>query len=181
MTSITGLVLAAGAGSRAGGPKALSRRPDGTPWVEHAVELLDACDRVIVVLGAAAAEARQLVPPHAEIVVAEDWQSGMSGSLRAGIAAASGDAALVTLVDLPDLPTSVVSRVLAGVVTPASLRQAVFDGRPGHPVLIGANHWDALAVGLSGDRGARGYLVAHGVVEVECADLSDGLDVDHRV
>ncbi|MCU1412778.1 MAG: hypothetical protein JWN80_118, partial [Microbacteriaceae bacterium] len=31
---------------------------------------------------------------------------------------------------------------------------------------------------LSGDRGARDYLVANGVVEVECGDLFDGHDID---
>jgi CTP:molybdopterin cytidylyltransferase MocA len=58
------------------------------------------------------------------------------------------------------------------------LRQAVFGGRPGHPVLIGREHWTAVADALAGDRGARGYLVAHGVDEVECGDLFDGHDID---
>jgi len=31
---------------------------------------------------------------------------------------------------------------------------------------------------VSGDSGARGYLVAHGAIEVECGDLWDGADVD---
>ena len=38
---------------------------------------------------------------------------------------------------------------------------------------------DSLAAQtLSGDRGARAYLVAHGVDEVECSDLWDGVDRD---
>ena len=178
MTSITGLVLAAGAGTRAGGPKALSRTPDGTPWIEHAVRLLHGCDRIVVVLGAAAEEAHALVPARAEIVVAEDWDAGMSRSLLTGIAAATGDAVLVTLVDLPGLPASVVGRVAATPVTGATLRQAVFDGRPGHPVLIGSDHWSRLSNSLSGDAGARRYLLENGVEEIECGDLADGLDVD---
>ena len=47
-------MLAAGAGARFGGPKALAREPDGTPWVVLAVRMLkDAgCDLVLVALGA---------------------------------------------------------------------------------------------------------------------------------
>ena len=179
MADITGIVLAAGAGTRAGGPKALLRMPDGTPWLElAATALLDGgCSRVIVVLGAQARIARPLVPIDDRVttVVAMEWEQGMSESLRIGLAAADGDAALVTLVDLPELPAAVVRRMLAGA---GELRQATYGSRPGHPVYIAAEHWVPVAETLSGDRGARPYLVAHGVVEVECSDLWDGADRD---
>ncbi|MEP6481379.1 MAG: NTP transferase domain-containing protein [Rhodoglobus sp.] len=177
----TGIVLAAGAGTRAGGPKALLRLGDGMPWVAVAATvLLDAgCRRVVVVLGAMERLARPLVPAdeRVSIVVAADWQLGMSASLRAGLAAATGAAALVTLVDLPWMPVAVAQRVGAGP-TAAALRQATFDGRPGHPVLIGSEHWSAVAASLAGDHGARKYLVDHGVEEIECGDLWDGADRD---
>ena len=185
-TGVTGIVLAAGAGTRMGGPKALQRGPDGEAWVARACSLLRAagCERVVVVLGAQAGAARALVPagPSIVTVVADRWSEGISRSLRAGLEAATGDAALITLVDLPDLPVEVARRVLSPTVGPTvgagSLRQAVYGGRPGHPVLIGCAHWGALLDELVGDVGARAYLVAHGVREVECGDLSSGLDVD---
>jgi CTP:molybdopterin cytidylyltransferase MocA len=168
------------------------RAPDGEPWLAIATSLLRAagCDPVLVVLGARSGEAAALVPAGVGTVIATRWADGMGESLRTGLAAASGDAALVTLVDLPDLPLGVVRRVLDGatggavdhavdgVVVGEMLRQAVFGGRPGHPVLIGREHWTAVADALAGDRGARGYLVAHGVDEVECGDLFDGHDID---
>lgn len=177
MADVTGIVLAAGAGTRAGGPKALLRLPSGEPWLSVSTDvLLEAgCSRVVVVLGAMARLARPLVPSAAEIVIADDWSTGMSASLRAGLAAASGNAALVTLVDLPDLPVAVVQRVLSAE---GDLRQAVFDGRPGHPVYLDSDQWMPVAASLVGDRGARAYLVAHDVTEVECADLWDGMDRD---
>ncbi|MBX3098915.1 MAG: NTP transferase domain-containing protein [Salinibacterium sp.] len=179
MADVTGIVLAAGAGSRAGGPKTLLRMPDGTPWIElSTTALLDGgCSRVIVVLGAQALVARTLVPLDDRVttVVAMEWEKGISESLRIGLAAADGDAALVTLVDLPELPVTVVHRVLTST---GPLRQATYDGRPGHPVYIAAEHWAPVADTLSGDRGARGYLVEHGVDEIECSDLWDGLDRD---
>jgi len=182
MADVTGIVLAAGAGTRAGGPKALLRLPDGTPWLELATTaLLDGgCSRVIVVLGAQARIARPLVPVDDRVttVVAMEWELGMSESLRIGLAAAGGDAALLTLVDLPRLPVAVVQRVLSGS---APLRQATYGGRPGHPVYIAAEHWVPVVGTLSGDRGAREYLVAHGVTEIECSDIWDGMDRDEGV
>jgi CTP:molybdopterin cytidylyltransferase MocA len=168
MGPLTGIVLAAGAGRRAGGPKATR-----AGWLEHAVDVLRTvgCDQVLVVLGAA------IVPTDAEVVMAPDWAEGMSASLRAGLTAASGDAALITLVDLPDLPSAAAARVAAGA-SPSALRRAVYDGRPGHPVLIGREHWDAVIASARGDRGAGAYLRTHGAEAVECGDLWDGADRD---
>ena len=61
-TSSVGLLLAAGAGTRMGRPKALVVDEHG-PWLTRAVAtLLDGgCDRVVVVLGAGEVEARALL------------------------------------------------------------------------------------------------------------------------
>jgi len=185
MTTLIGIVLAAGAGSRLGRPKALMRTADGEPWVARAARLLHAagCDHVLVVLGAAAAEASALVPAGTDILVVKNWADGMGESLRQALSAARedaapGDAALITLVDLPGLPLEVAARILASPFDDSTLTQAVFGGMPGHPVLIGRAHLAGLIPTLVGDRGARDYLVANGVTEVECGDLFDGHDID---
>lgn len=179
---VTGIVLAAGAGTRMGRAKALLHTPDGESWLARAVFLLrnEGCDRVVVVLGAEADVARPLVPVGGDVtvVIAERWAEGMSHSLRAGLSAATGTAALIALVDMPDLPASVVRRIMDAPISADTLRQAMFHGAPGHPVLVGRLHWDALALDIAGDRGARAFLAAHGVDEVECSDLYDGHDID---
>jgi CTP:molybdopterin cytidylyltransferase MocA len=179
--SVTGILLAAGAGSRMGTPKALLSS-NGVPWLETATALLQdgGCRPVLVVLGGEAERARALLPPrdHTRVVIAERWAEGLAHSLRAGLAAAAGTAVVVTVVDMPGLPASVLHRLLGQPVTAQTLRQAVFAGAPGHPVVIGRAHWAALSAELDGDTGARRYLAAHGVVEVECGDLFDGRDID---
>jgi len=203
--AVTGVVLAAGAGTRMGMPKALVVQ-HGEPWLARAVRLLlDAgCDRVVVVLGASATAALAHVPTDDTVstVINDDWSSGMASSLRAGLtavassaagssaargladpgfsanpglSAAPGDAALITLVDTPGLPLEAVRRVLASA---APLARAVYDGRPGHPVLIRSAHWAGIAASVSGDQGARDYLEAHGVADIECGDLWSGRDID---
>ncbi|WP_244255776.1 NTP transferase domain-containing protein [Rathayibacter sp. VKM Ac-2760] len=178
---VAGLVLAAGAGRRAGGPKALRRDAEGVSWLQRAVARLEdaGCARILVVLGAGAAEARPLLPVGTDAVVADDWADGVSASLRAGLRAAQGDAALVTLVDLPDEPAAVGARLLRETPAgPAALARATYGGRPGHPVLLGAAHWAPLAATLTGDSGARDYLAAHGALGIECGDLFSGADRD---
>ncbi|WP_084105587.1 NTP transferase domain-containing protein [Demequina sp. NBRC 110056] len=183
---VTGVVLAAGAGSRSGGAKALRSAPDGTPWLAIASEALrDAgCREVIAVLGAEAEDALALVPRGVLPVVATDWHEGQSASLKVGLAAAatsSADAVLLTLVDLPGQTAAAGRRVIdAGSDDPrGSLARAHYDDAPGHPVLLGRDHWAEIAESATGDRGARDYLRSHLVFEVDCSDLGGGADGDH--
>lgn len=182
---VLGLLLAAGQGSRMGQPKALVRGADNVPWLTSSWQKLTegGCDDVVVVLGAEAEAAAALLDGRAH-VVAQDWSKGMSASLRAGLRAArdrdaDADAVLVHLVDLPDVGAAVIRRVLA-FAAPDALARAAYHGHPGHPVLIGADHWCDLVADLDGDEGARHYLTRHDATLVECADLATGADIDTR-
>jgi CTP:molybdopterin cytidylyltransferase MocA len=187
-----GLVLAAGAGTRFGGPKGLARTAAGEFWVARAVSMLDAagCDVVLVAVGARGAEVAALVPPLARVVPVDDWADGLSASLRAGLDTVAAlpadravDALVVTPVDTPDASPDAVVRVLdaarrRGGDAAGLLARAVYAGRPGHPVVIGRDHWDAVRSTLAGDTGAGRYLAARGAADVECSDLWSGDDVD---
>jgi CTP:molybdopterin cytidylyltransferase MocA len=164
MTRAVGVLLAAGAGTRMGRPKALVPDEHGSWLLRACVTLRNGgCDDVVVVIGADAAKARTLLGDLPIFVVeAADWADGMSASLRAGLGAAGeADAALLHLVDLPDVGPEVVQRMIRDA-SPDALAGAVYSGRPGHPALIGRDHWDGVMQDAVGDRGARDYLVAHG-------------------
>lgn len=194
-----GLLLAAGAGTRMGTPKALVRSEGGEPWVVRGARaLLEAgCSPVVVVLGAGADEARALLETGGlsqtvEVVVADDWQHGMGHSLRAGLERLrslppeEALGALVMLVDLPDVDVAVLRRVAQAWVSQAEPRaalvRATYEGEPGHPVVLGRDHWEALVETLHGDVGAQAYLsgvdIRRRVETVECADLATGRDRD---
>lgn len=185
MTKVAaGLVLAAGEGRRYGQPKALVRGEDGRAWIRRASGVLRGAgiDEVYVVLGAAADEARELADPRDHVVVAVDWAAGMGASLRAGLrtvldAPDGPEAVVVMLVDLPDVGSDVVERLLTWT-TSGVLARATYDDVPGHPVLIGRDHWQGVVASATGDRGARDYLSAHAVTAVACGDLATGRDVD---
>lgn len=183
MTSVVGLLLAAGSGERFGGPKALARDDDGTSWLLRSVQALRPCAEIAVVVGAEAERVAAMLPMSVTRLRADDWAEGMGASLRAGLTALAStghDAALVSLVDLPDVDAAVVSRLVGAAQGPADLARAAYDGVPGHPVLVGRDHWAGVVATSTGDRGARDYLAAHDVALVECGDLATGVDVDTR-
>ncbi len=182
--SVVGLLLAAGAGRRLGGPKALVKDSSGRTWLAGSVAALrdGDVDDVYLVVGASADAVRSAAPVGCQVVEAADWHEGMGASLRAGLDAVSAerpdaDAVLVMLVDTPGVGAEVVRR-LGALASPAALARAAYDSEPGHPVLIGREHWADVATSARGDRGARDYLRSHDAALVECGDVGSGTDVD---
>ena len=166
-------------------PKALVTDDRGS-WLVRGVELLrdGGCARITVVLGAEAVQARSLLADlEVHVVFADDWAEGMGASLRTGLQSLDGsgdDGVVLTLVDLPDLVPEVVARVISAGDGPAALARAAYDGKPGHPVLLGREHWAGVIETAVGDQGARAYLADRPVTLVECGDLATGRDVDSR-
>ena len=177
------VVLAAGGGRRYGMPKALVEH-EGSLLVERAVRTARAaCDVVLVVLGAQAVDVWRTADLTGATVLANaDWETGMASSLRTGLDGLRGwpgrvDAALVLLVDIPGMTPAALER-LAGHAAPDALVVPTYDGVRGHPVLLGREHWAGVAATATGDEGARRYLAAHDVVEVDCTGLADPTDLD---
>jgi molybdenum cofactor cytidylyltransferase len=177
---IGGVVLAAGEGTRFGGPKQLAEL-DGRPLLEHAlaaVSAVPAIDRIVVVLGAHADEIRGKVDfGDAEPVVCDRWSEGQAASLRAGLAALGEvDAALVTLGDQPRITPQVIALAIDSFDGERPVR-LTYEGHPGHPVVLPAGIIPRV-MKLEGDVGARHLLEQERVREVEAGHLASAADVD---
>lgn len=97
------------------------------------------------------------------IVINPEYMSGQSTSLRAGLAAASPDAraAVVVLGDQPDIHASTISAVVAEYERSGKpVVQALYGGRPAHPILFDRSLWPELS-SIQGDLGARDLLKKH--------------------
>jgi molybdenum cofactor cytidylyltransferase len=156
--AVCGLILAAGGGTRFGNQPKLLAELNGRPLLEHAVRAqcaVSELERIVVVLGAHADAIRDRVNfLRADVIVCDRWQDGQAASLRCGLEELRGAGrVIVTLGDEP----LITSEVVASFVTAPPGARAVYNGRPGHPVVLGPRHISRL-MSLTGDRGARDLL-----------------------
>jgi CTP:molybdopterin cytidylyltransferase MocA len=188
-TTVAGVLLAAGEGSRFGQPKALVEF-SGQTLAERGVNLLRAggADPILVVTGAA-----PVILPATRSVYNPEWRTGMGSSLRAALQAL-GDtapgagpevgpevgAAVVALADQPLIGPEAVARLIAAYRGGASVVVAAYDGRPRNPVLLAREHWPEVIATAAGDQGARAFLRARPdlVTLVECGDTGRPDDID---
>ncbi|HZB85781.1 MAG TPA: NTP transferase domain-containing protein [Gaiellaceae bacterium] len=161
--SVAAVVLAAGAGTRFGGPKQRLLLPRVLERLRET-----SLEDVIVVAGAYGLEAEGV-----RVVECPGWERGPGASLRCGLAALGPEteAAVVVLADGPDLAPEAVERVLAAwrESPGAELVAASYGGERGHPLLLARGLWEAVP-----DEGLR----ALAPLLVPCDDLGYPGDVD---
>jgi CTP:molybdopterin cytidylyltransferase MocA len=186
-TTVAGVLLAAGEGSRFGQPKALVEL-NGQTLAERGVGLLRAggADPILVVTGA--------VPLELDRTLTVDnpqWRTGMGSSLRAALQALSEaargpemgtdiGAVVVALADQPLVGAEAVARLIAAYRGGASVAVAAYDGQPRNPVLLAREHWPEVIATATGDQGARTFLRTRPelVTLVECGDTGRPDDID---
>jgi CTP:molybdopterin cytidylyltransferase MocA len=189
-STVAGVLLAAGQGSRFGRPKALVEL-DGRTLAERGVTMLRAggADPILVVTGAAQVD---LSPDHqARTVYNGEWRTGMGSSLRAALRAltelgAGQDAgpevgaAVVALADQPLVGAEAVGRLIAAYQSGAGVAVAAYGGKPRNPVLLAREYWPEVIAAATGDQGARAFLHARPelVTLVECGDTGRPDDID---
>lgn len=170
------VLLAAGLSSRMGEPKQLLTL-GGQTLLDRALHCcLAACARVIVVWGAV--DLRPNLPQRPEILAVEnrDYAAGQLGSLQRGLEAVEGNAAFVTLVDLPLLRPETFEAV-AQAIGDAPAAYPVYRGHRGHPVLL-APEAIARIMACEPDDKAMRALAPLGPVAVEVDDPGIAADVD---
>jgi molybdenum cofactor cytidylyltransferase len=194
---ISAIVLAAGASSRMGQPKAgLPIGSTGETVLSRVVTTLLAggLTRIVVVAGAHVDAVRHAMSPResrARVIEHAGWAEGQLSSLLAGLAAVddpSLEAVLMTPVDVPLVAASTVAAVVeawrrtrAPIVRPvdASTLLSAGGARHGHPVIFDRAVFDDLR---SADRniGAKAVFAAHKdrVLNVEVTDAGAFEDID---
>jgi molybdenum cofactor cytidylyltransferase len=177
--AVAAVVLAAGTSSRmAPYNKLLVADRSGKPMVCRVVDniLSSRARPVIVVTGHRAADIRAALGNRpVSFVHADAYASGLSASLKAGIAALpdTASAALVCLGDMPLVTGRIIDRLIEAW-DPDEGRAIVVPthhGRGGNPVLWGRDFFHEM-LELGGDSGARALLRRHEekVAEVEIGE-----------
>lgn len=182
--SVAAVVLAGGRGSRFSddAAKPLARLGNRT-LIGHAVAAatMSGLRPVVVVVGYRAEEVAAAAGSLAQVIVNPHWEDGLSTSLRAALVGLQGErgvsAVAVSLADQPRIGAESYRRLAAASRHGADLAVATYEGKRGHPVLIGRRHW-AEAMRMEGDEGARSLLARHPVVEIDCDGTGTPVDID---
>ncbi len=177
------VVLAAGASSRFGRPKALARLW-GRPLLQHVLDSVAQVGvaEVVVVLGRDAETIEAALGWRSERRVRNpNPGAGLSSSLRVGLDSVgpAQEAALILLGDQPLVRVDVIGRLLAGLASPA--RPIVVpryrEGGGPNPLLIHRAAWP-LAGEAQSDRGLGSVLRNHSDLVVEVAVEGSNPDID---
>jgi molybdenum cofactor cytidylyltransferase len=183
---IAAIVLAAGQSRRMGHVNKLLAEVDGKPMVSHVLDSLTASQAkpVTVVTGHDYAAVEKVLPKKGFTLTHNpDYASGLSSSLRRGLAALPEniDGVLVCLGDMPRVSPTVIDRLIAAF-NPTEGRAIcvpTWQGKRGNPVLF-ARRFFAEMQDIAGDTGARALIGEHAEVVCEVAMDDDAvlLDID---
>lgn len=183
---LASVVLAGGTAVRFGGQK-LSTLLADKPLLAFTLDAAAAAAENIVVVVGTAPDVTGLV--HAwslterrsvVVVAAANRTEGMGASLRAGLeaVAADVDGVFVFLGDMPFVPVGIFAPMVRALAAGAPAAAPVFDGRRGHPVLLGREMIAQRSL-VVGNRGAADLLSRDpGLVLIETRDDGVLFDVD---
>ena len=184
--NVSAIVLAAGRSTRMGTVNKLLAPLDGRVMVRAVVDALEGSSvrPVVVVTGHEADRVEEaLAGAGVRIVHNAEYREGLSGSMRAGLAALpnSAQAAVICLGDMPLVASKHVDKLVAAF-DPAEGREIcvpVFEGKRGNPVLFARRFFEEMAA-VRGDVGARHLIGEYEeyVCEVAMDDRAVLVDVD---
>jgi molybdenum cofactor cytidylyltransferase len=190
-------LLAAGGSKRLGRPKQLVRRGN-RPLLLSALAAvrgaLGGDGATVVVLGSGALRLRNVLrraaprklngSASAYVAYNALWRAGLASSLRVGLDALprTASAALVTVVDQPNVDSAALSRLIAAWrKRPHVAAAAHYAGHAGVPAILPRRLWHASR-SLEGDSGARALLRrARELTLVEMPEAELDIDTEEDV
>lgn len=180
---IAGIILAAGGATRFGGAKQLALF-QGKPLVVGIVEKALECglEPVLLITGAYHDEIEILLRNYPiTIHYNADWPSGISTSIRMGLAnlPVDLDGAIILMSDQPRLPAVLIRELLAQFDAGFDFIVPQSNGQLRNPVLVNREVF-ARVMSLRGDAGARTLFASAKVKLVQWADEHVFDDVDQR-
>jgi molybdenum cofactor cytidylyltransferase len=182
---IGAVILAAGASTRFGSPKALAEL-DGRPILEHVLDAVREAgiDDVVVVLGHSADEIEDGIEWLDERIVRNPDPRDLSSSLQIGLDAMADaepavQAALLVLGDQPRTRPAVIRALIAAARTSTLSVMApnYADGGGANPILLRREAFD-LVDETSGDRGLGPVLEARPELVLEVPVAGTNPDID---
>lgn len=183
MTSIAGLILAAGFARRFGSDKRQAVLSSGETLLASSLKRVHAALPFSWVVLRPSDDAQALgVPVDMPVVRSECAEDGLGHSLSSGMRIiseqSSAQAVAIFLGDMPWISAATLEQLFAAASV-ERIVQPTYDGQPGHPVIFGRQFWPEL-LHLSGDVGARSTLQAHAQAVLRIAVNDPGVlqDVD---
>lgn len=163
MSSLTGILLAAGLSKRFGSNKLLQPLSDQIPMVVQAARKLKAVlPESLAVVGPDDPHTAELLWAEGlQIVINPQPEAGMGHSLACAIRAShEAPGWLITLGDMPWLDKQTIRTLADALRRPRDIIAPLYGDRRGHPVGFGHAYIREL-LALEGDSGARSILNAN--------------------
>ena len=177
------IVLAAGGSSRMGSPKQLLRY-GGQTLIRRAAQTAveSSCDLVTVVIGNDAPQMRrELEDLPVSVVENQNWQTGMSSSIRAGLDDLRGhdlDGVLIMLCDQPFVTAGILNDLITThSKTGKPIVASRYDTIQGVPAFFSRELFKELTL-LSADEGARRIIAKHPELVATINFPEGAIDID---
>ena len=188
MSSIAGVILAAGMSKRMGSTKQLVKLKGRCllQWVVNAAVESD-LEKIYLVVGHQSERILRNLPhlcqtPKIKILYNADFEKGMSSSVRCGLSAAQQgyENVMFLLGDQPFISPKVINQLLREYKkSDKHICLPVFQGQKGNPVIFGSLFFKQLLT-VEGDMGGRQILRDNPeqILQVPISDQKELIDID---
>lgn len=177
------VILAAGSGSRFGGPKQLAIYR-GKTFIENVIETTQRVNfqQCVVVLGSYFEKIISVIKKYPiKVINNKKWESGQSTSVKMGVDSFTGetiDAILFLLVDQPQITINMINNVLnLFAYNKDNIIIHRYKGQDRHPILFSSCTFEDL-MNIRGDQGGRQLFDKYSPAQIKLENDFLAIDID---